>query len=110
MDVSNGATQPLAALLADGSGALAIIFPVAALAVVGLLIGGFVLGKRKRDAELPPPHPHEQPIKPEGRTHIDRSDPHSTGNFPEDGHSLSPYELNDHGNQPIPPDTDPPRS
>ncbi|CAM5333861.1 Secreted protein OS=Streptomyces microflavus OX=1919 GN=Smic_00160 PE=4 SV=1 [Streptomyces microflavus] len=100
-----------AAPLADGTGALAaVLFPIAALAVVGLLIGGFLLGKRKKDTELPPPLPDEQPSRPEERTHIDRSDPHSTGRFPEDGHSLSPYELNDHGNEPIPPDTDPPRS
>ena len=76
MNVSNGATQALAAPLADGTGALAaVLFPIAAVAVVGLLIGGFLLGKRKRDAELPPPRPDEQPRKPERRTHIETHDP-----------------------------------
>ncbi|MGW9304952.1 MULTISPECIES: DUF6479 family protein [Streptomyces] len=118
MDVSNGATQSLAAPLADGTGALAaVLFPIAALAVVGLLIGGFLLGKRKKDAELPPPLPHEQPTKPEGRTHIDAHDPHASDRFPADGSALNPHQLDDHGNAPLPPhqddprtDTDPPRS
>ncbi|MFJ9530010.1 DUF6479 family protein [Streptomyces cyaneofuscatus] len=118
MDVSNGASQALAAPLADGTGALAaVLFPIAALAVVGLLIGGFLLGKRKKDAELPPPLPHEQPPKPEGRTHIDTHDPHASDRFPTDGRALNPHQLDDHGNAPLPPhqddprtDTDPPRS
>ncbi|MFJ1592849.1 DUF6479 family protein [Kitasatospora albolonga] len=118
MDVSNGATQSLAAPLADGTGALAaVLFPIAALAVVGLLIGGFLLGKRKKDTELPPPHPDEQPPKPEGRTHIDTRDPHAPDRFPDDGSALTPHQLDDHGNAPLPPhpddprtDTDPPRS
>ncbi|MEW1613000.1 MULTISPECIES: DUF6479 family protein [unclassified Streptomyces] len=110
MDASNGATQSLAALLADSSGALAIVFPVAALAVVGLLIGGFVLGKRKKDAELPPPLPHEQPTKPEGRAHIDAHDPHSSDRFPDDGSALTPHQLDDHGNEPLPPHQDDPRT
>ncbi|MEW2069666.1 DUF6479 family protein [Streptomyces sp. NPDC007346] len=118
MDVSNGATQSLAAPLADGTGALgAIVFPIAALAVVGLLIGGFLLGKRKKDTELPPPTPGEQPRKPEGRTHIEERDPHASDSFPDDGSALNPYQLDDHGNEPLPPhpddprtDTDPPRT
>ncbi|MEU0157359.1 DUF6479 family protein [Streptomyces sp. NPDC006261] len=111
MDVSNGATQSLAALLADGTGALAaVIFPLAALAVVGLLIGGFLLGKRKRDAELPPPRPDEQPQQPEGRTHIETHDPHASDRFPDDGSALNPHQLDDHGNAPIPPDADGPRT
>lgn len=110
MDVSNGATQSLATPLADGTGALGFALPVIAIALVGLLIGGFLLGKRKRDAELPPPHPDEQPLKPEGHTHIDVRDPHAADRFPDDGHALTPHELNDHGNAPLPPDTDDPRT
>ncbi|MEV4876768.1 DUF6479 family protein [Streptomyces cyaneofuscatus] len=111
MDVSNGSTQSLAALLADGTGALAaVIFPIAALAVVGLLIGGFVLGKRKKDTELPPPLPGEQPAKPEGHTHIDAHDPHASDRFPDDGSALNPHQLDAHGNEPLPPHQDEPRT
>ncbi|MER7697948.1 MULTISPECIES: DUF6479 family protein [unclassified Streptomyces] len=112
MDVLNAvnavevsATVPLA----DGTGAFGVILPIAALAVVGLLLGGFILGKRKRDTELPPPQPHEQPEKPEQRAHIEERDPHSSDRFPDDGHALSPYELKDHGNGPLPPDEEQPR-
>ncbi|MFI1224877.1 MULTISPECIES: DUF6479 family protein [unclassified Streptomyces] len=108
MDVLNGVKDSVAVPLADGAGPLGVVMPIAALAVVALLIGGFILGKRKRDAELPPPQPHEQPEKPEGRTHIDQHDPHASDRFPEDGHALSPYELKDHGNGPLPPDEERP--
>ncbi|PCG87442.1 hypothetical protein CIB93_03185 [Streptomyces sp. WZ.A104] len=110
MDVLNGVELSAPATLADGAGPLGVLMGVAALAVVGMLIGGFILGKRKRDAEPPPPHPHEQPQKPDHRTHIDQHDTHSSDRFPEDGHALSPYELKDHGNGPLPPDSEPPRS
>ncbi|MEI7032220.1 DUF6479 family protein [Streptomyces pratensis] len=109
MDVLNGVEVLAAVQLADGTGALGVFLPIAALAVVAVLIGGFILGKRKRDAESPPPRPEEQPQKPDRRTHIDQHDPHGSDRFPEDGHALSPYELKDHGNGPLPPDTDTPR-
>ncbi|CAM5618702.1 hypothetical protein SCYAM73S_07797 [Streptomyces cyaneofuscatus] len=63
-------------------GALGVFLGVVALAVVALLIGGFLLSKRKHDAEPPPPQPHEQPPKPERRTHIEQTDPHSSDRFP----------------------------
>ncbi|MFI5481414.1 DUF6479 family protein [Streptomyces rubiginosohelvolus] len=106
----NAADGPDGITLADGTGALGIFMGVVALAVVALLIGGFLLSKRKHDAEPPPPQPHEQPTKPERRTHIEQTDPHSSDRFPEDGHALSPYELKDHGNHPMPPDEEQPRS
>ncbi|MCA1268780.1 DUF6479 family protein [Streptomyces rubiginosohelvolus] len=106
----NAADGPDGITLADGTGALGIFMGVVALAVVALLIGGFLLSKRKHDAEPPPPQPHEQPEKPERRTHIEQTDPHSSDRFPEDGHALSPYELKDHGNHPMPPDEEQPRS
>ncbi|WP_228995248.1 DUF6479 family protein [Streptomyces sp. DH8] len=112
MDVLNGvnaAGLPVAATLADGTGALGFALPLVGLAVVALLIGGFILTKRKHDAEPPPPQPHEQPEKPEQRTHIEQRDPHSSDRFPADGHALSPYELKDHGNDPLPPDEEQPR-
>ncbi|NEC18691.1 hypothetical protein YW5DRAFT_03995 [Streptomyces sp. Ncost-T6T-1] len=105
----NVVDAPAEVPLADGTGALGIFLGVVALAVVALLIGGFLLSKRKHDAEPPPPQPHEQPPKPERRTHIEQNDPHSSDRFPEDGHALSPYELKDHGNGPLPPDEEQPR-
>ncbi|MEU3719745.1 DUF6479 family protein [Streptomyces californicus] len=109
LNAVNAAEFPVAAPLADGTGALGVVLPVVALAVVALLIGGFILSKRKHDAEPPPPKPHEQPERPEQRTHIEQHDPHSSDRFPEDGHPLSPYELKDHGNGPLPPDEERPR-
>ncbi|MET9702690.1 DUF6479 family protein [Streptomyces griseus] len=94
---------------AASSGALGAVLPIVALAVVALLIGGFILSKRKHDAEPPPPRPEEQPRKPEERTHIEQRDPHASDRFPADGHALSPYELKDHGNGPLPPDEEQPR-
>ncbi|GAB2940135.1 MULTISPECIES: DUF6479 family protein [unclassified Streptomyces] len=106
----NAVDAPAEVPLADGTGALGIFMGVVAVAVVALLIGGFLLTKRKHDAEPPPPRPHEQPRKPERRSHIEQTDPHSSDRFPEDGHALSPYELKDHGNHPMPPDEEQPRS
>jgi hypothetical protein len=113
MDVLHGvnAVEVSAELpLAATTGALGIVLPIVALAVVALLIGGFILTKRKHDAEPPPPQPDEQPEKPERRTHVEQQDPHSSDRFPEDGHALSPYELKDHGNGPLPPDEERPSS
>ncbi|MFJ4963233.1 hypothetical protein EES43_01145 [Streptomyces sp. ADI96-02] len=109
MDVTNGARDLLAATLADGAGALGVVLPIAAVALIALLIGGFWWGMRKRDAESPPPLPHEQPVKPEHRSHIDATDQHGKDRFPESGRALSPYELNDHGNEPLPPGSEQPR-
>ncbi len=109
LNTVNAVKVPAEVPLADGTGALGVVMPIVALAVVALLIGGFILSKRKHDAEPPPPQPHEQPRKPEGRTHIDQHDPHASDQFPEDGHALSPYELKDHGSSPLPPDEERPR-
>ncbi|MFH9267793.1 MULTISPECIES: DUF6479 family protein [unclassified Streptomyces] len=109
LNAVNAAKASAAVPLADGTGALGLVLPIVAVAVVALLIGGFILTKRKHDAEPPPPQPHEQPEKPAGRTHIEQHDPHSSDRFPADGHALSPYELKDHGNGPLPPDEEPPR-
>ncbi|RPK80109.1 MULTISPECIES: DUF6479 family protein [Streptomyces] len=112
MDVLNGVNAVVVSSevpLAASTGALGILLPIVALAVVALLIGGFILSKRKHDAEPPPPQPYEQPRKPERRTHIEQRDPHSSDQFPVDGHALTPYELKDHGNGPLPPDDERPR-
>ncbi|MGY5004311.1 DUF6479 family protein [Streptomyces griseus] len=111
MDVLNAVTAAEVSAevpLAATTGALGVVMPIVALAVVALLIGGFILSKRKHDAEPPPPQPYEQPEKPERRTHVEQHDPHSSDQFPADGHALSPYELKDHGNGPLPPDEERP--
>ncbi|MEE1740435.1 DUF6479 family protein [Streptomyces sp. BE147] len=110
MDVTNGAQASLATTLADGAGALGVVLPIAGVAVVAVLIGAFWWGMRKRDTELPPPRPDEQPHAPDHRTHIEEPDKHGSDRFPENGSGLSPYELGDHGNEVIPPDTDPPQN
>ncbi|MEU0128045.1 MULTISPECIES: DUF6479 family protein [unclassified Streptomyces] len=110
MDVTNGAGNALAATLAAGGpGAVGVVVGVVGLAVVVLLIGGFWWGMRRRDRELPPPRPEEQPQRPEHRTEIRESGQHTSDRFPDDGTALSPYELGGHGNEVIPPDPERPR-
>lgn len=109
MDVSNGALSSLALLLAAGRGATGVVMPIVGVALVGMLIGAFWLGMRRRDQELPPPRPDEQPPRPDHRTHMEERDVHGDDSFPADGRGLWPYELGDHGNEPIPRDREEPR-
>ncbi|MFE3518010.1 DUF6479 family protein [Streptomyces sp. NPDC059166] len=107
MDVTNGARDTLAATLADdGPGAVGVVVGVVGLAVVVLLIGAFWFGMRRRDKESPPPRPEEQPPRPDHRTEIRESGPHHRDDFPADGRAMTPYELSDHGNEPVRPPED----
>ncbi|GAA2991824.1 hypothetical protein K388_04450 [Streptomyces sp. KhCrAH-43] len=101
MDVSDGSLNSLAVTLADGRGATGVVMGVIGVLLVILLIGAFLLGKRRHDQELPPPRPDEQPVGPEHRSHEEKRDVHGDDHFPADGHALSPYELGEHGNEPI---------
>jgi hypothetical protein len=106
MDVSNGALNSLAVTLADGRGALGVVMAIVGVALVGVLIGAVWLGRLRRAQELPPPRPDEQPHQPDHRAHVEERDVHGDDSFPADGRGLSPYELGDHGNEPIPRDKD----
>ncbi|MFJ9060255.1 MULTISPECIES: DUF6479 family protein [unclassified Streptomyces] len=107
MDVTNGARDSLAVVLADdGPGAVGVIVGIVGLAVVILLIGGFWFGMRRRDKESRPPRPEEQPLRPDHRTEIQESGRHHADRFPEDGRAMTPYELSDRGNEVIPPQED----
>ncbi|MET7646994.1 DUF6479 family protein [Streptomyces sp. NPDC005426] len=106
MDVSNGALNSLALTLADGRGATGAVLGVVGVLLVLMLIGAFWLGKRRHDQELPPPRPEEQPVPPEHRTHVEERDVHGDDDFPADGQRLLPYELGDHGNDPLHRDDD----
>lgn len=101
MDVSDGALNSLAVTLADGRGATGVVMGVIGVLLVIMLIGAFLLGKRRHDQELPPPRPDEQPVGPEHRSHEEKPDVHGNDRFPDDGRGLSPYELGEHGNEPI---------
>ncbi|MCG7524712.1 DUF6479 family protein [Streptomyces sp. OfavH-34-F] len=101
MDVSDGALNSLAVTLADGRGATGVVLGVIGVLLVLLLIGAFILGKRRQDQELPPPRPDEQPVGPGRRTHEEQPNVHGDDRFPPDGRGLSPYELGEHGNEPI---------
>ncbi|WP_328908402.1 SKG-like transmembrane protein [Streptomyces sp. NBC_00234] len=107
MDVTNGAQSSFT--LADSAGAIGVVMPIVGIAVVALLIGAFWWGRRRRDEQPPAPRPDEQPLMPDHRTHIEEAGKHGSDHFPEDGRGLSPYALGDHGNEVIPPDTEPPR-
>ncbi|MEU2027221.1 DUF6479 family protein [Streptomyces sp. NPDC016469] len=101
MDVSYGALNSLAVTLADGRGATGVVMGVIGVLLVIMLIGAFLLGKRRHDQELPPPRPDEQPVGPAHRSHEEKPDVHGDDRFPADGRGLSPYELGEHGNEPI---------
>lgn len=84
-------------VLADGPWSLVIILVVGVI-VVALLIGGFVLGMRRRSQELPPPMASEQPHRPDHPTHIEENvDPCDV--FPTGGERLLPHELGGHGDE-----------
>lgn len=106
MDVSNAALAPLALYLADERNATGAVMGVVGIALVAMLIGAVWLGRKRRAQEPPPPRPEDQPPRPEHRTHLEERDVHADDSFPADGRGLSPYELGDHGNEPIPRDTD----
>lgn len=106
MDVSNADLSPLAVTFADGRGATGSVMGIVGVVLVAVLIGAFWLGQRRRDQELPPPTPDEQPPRPDHRSHIEERDVHGDDHFPPDRRGLSPYELGDHGNEPIPRETD----
>ncbi|NEC69760.1 DUF6479 family protein [Streptomyces sp. SID9727] len=101
MDVSDGALNSLAVTLADGRGATGVVLGVIGVLLVIMLLGAFLLGKRRHDQELPPPRPDEQPVGPGHRSHEEKPDVHGDDRFPADGRGLSPYELGEHGNEPI---------
>lgn len=109
MDVSNRALNSLALPLALGRDATEVVMPIVGVVLVAVLIGAVWLGKRRRAEELPPPRPDEQPPRPDHRTHLEERDIHGDDSFPADGRGLWPYELGDHGNEPIRRDTDEPR-
>lgn len=106
MDVSNGDLGSLALDLADGRGATGAVMGIVGVALVAMLIGAVWLGRRRRDQELPPPRPDEQPPRPDHRSHIEQRDVHGDDSFPPDGRGLSPYELGDHGSETIHRDSD----
>ncbi len=106
MDVSSTDLTSLALVLADGRGATGSVMGIVGVVLVAVLIGAVWLGKRRRAQELPPPRPEEQPPRPDHRSHIEERDVHGDDHFPPDRRGLSPYELGDHGNEPIPRDTD----
>ncbi|MFD9380417.1 DUF6479 family protein [Streptomyces sp. NPDC059999] len=71
-------------------------FLLVGLAVVGFLLGGFVLGRRVRNKEPAPPTTESQPHLPEGgAVHEVREEREPVG-FPTEG--LRPHEMQGYGN------------
>lgn len=84
---------------------------LAGLAVVAVLIGAFVLGRRIRDREPPPPDPEEQPTRPDtGALPGEMSEYRRPAEMPHtDGeHRLMPYQLKDSGTSGSETSPDPP--
>lgn len=71
-------------------------FLVVGLAVVGVLLGGFVLGRRVRDHEPAPPAPESQPHLPDGGAVYEVREERESVEIPEGG--LRPHEMQGYGN------------
>ncbi|MFI8857744.1 DUF6479 family protein [Streptomyces prasinus] len=83
-----------AADLAAGRGAIGIGLAVAALLVVGLLIGLFASGSRRvRRGDSPRPRPEEQPQRPEGGPVHEIRERREPDEMPRDGERLGPHDL-----------------
>ncbi|WP_406351955.1 DUF6479 family protein [Streptomyces sp. NBC_01635] len=83
-----------AADLATGRGAVGIGLAVAALLVVGLLIGLFASGSRRvRRGDSPRPRPDEQPRMPEGGPVREVRERREPDEMPRDGDRLGPHDL-----------------
>ncbi|MFF8693774.1 DUF6479 family protein [Streptomyces sp. NPDC015144] len=106
MDISNADLSSLASVLADDRGASGSMLGIVGVVLVAMLIGAVWLGRRRRAQEPPPPRPEEQPPRPDHRSHVEERDVHGDDHFPPDRRGLSPYELGDHGNAPIPREPD----
>ncbi|WP_435211210.1 DUF6479 family protein [Streptomyces sp. bgisy034] len=81
-------------------GGLGIGLLVAGLAVVGALIGAFVVGARIRRREPSPPRPKEQPRRPEDGPVHEAREHREPDEVPRSDHRLNPHEMPGHGNMP----------
>ncbi|MEV7787512.1 DUF6479 family protein [Streptomyces sp. NPDC088106] len=83
--------------LAAGRGALGIGLGVAAVAVLALLIGMFVLGSRRtRNSTTRRPRPEEQPRMPEGGPVREVREHREPDEVPTGEERLTPHELGGH--------------
>ncbi|MFA3873472.1 DUF6479 family protein [Streptomyces sp. MMCC 100] len=86
-------------LAAGGSGALAVWLIIAAVVVVGVLIGAFAFGSRQKRREPPPPTADEQPHMPDdGPVHEvrERREPNE---MPQSDERTLPHELGRQGSR-----------
>ncbi|MFD8981241.1 DUF6479 family protein [Streptomyces sp. NPDC059564] len=86
----------LISLAADSTLAHIAWFLVVGLGVVGVLLGGFALGRRVRDHEPPPPTPESQPHLPDGGAVYEVREERESVEIPEGG--LRPHEMQGYGN------------
>ncbi|MGW6687864.1 DUF6479 family protein [Streptomyces sp. NPDC054961] len=86
----------LASLALDSTVTHTVWFLFIGLIVVGVLLGGFMLGKRVREHEPAPPTPESQPHLPEGGAVHEVSEEREYVEFPERG--LRPHEMQGYGN------------
>ncbi|MFI8091059.1 DUF6479 family protein [Streptomyces sp. NPDC086080] len=85
--------------LAAGRGALGIGLGVAAVAVLALLIGMFVLGSRRTgNSTTRRPRPEEQPRMPEEGPVREVRERREPDEVPRSDERLTPHELSGHGN------------
>ncbi|MEU6816720.1 DUF6479 family protein [Streptomyces sp. NPDC046860] len=86
--------------LAAPSGLISLVLFVVAVAVLGLLAGGFWITCRIKDSEPPRPSADEQPhLPPEGATREvqENREPDEIPRTPKGGRALLPYELTNMG-------------
>ncbi|WP_217169350.1 DUF6479 family protein [Streptomyces sp. AC512_CC834] len=85
--------------LAAGSGALGVWLIMAAVVVVGVLIGAFAFGSRQKRRELPPPRPEEQPRMPEAGPVGEVREQREPDEMPRSDERTLPHDLGHRGSR-----------
>ncbi|MBC9713953.1 hypothetical protein H9Y04_15405 [Streptomyces sp. TRM66268-LWL] len=87
--------------------AAGFVLPLVGLAVVGMLIGAVVWGRRRQARAPRPPRPEEQPHLPDGRPSGPVQEVREPDELPHGDRRLTPYQVRHSGTRRSP-DSEPP--
>ncbi|KAF2781888.1 DUF6479 family protein [Streptomyces coelicoflavus] len=86
-------------LAAGGSGGFPVWLIIAAVVVVGVLIGAFAFGSRQKRREPPPPTADEQPRMPDGGPVHEMRERREPDEMPRSDERTLPHELGHQGSR-----------